>query len=421
MFAIMVRPGRRAVAKRAGVRAETKESEKMGDPSGPASVDASVARYGCMLIDDSPAVRSGAATPVGVSPGIFAPAAVQSPVASAPGGTSAHGLWLMADVAETNIGALLGDFQAASRERDTTVAQIRASSLDEEFVRDQIAKVDERIGRLQRSAIDVADINLRAQQNLAAAVTDPVDAAHQGRHVADAESYVRQAHDDTPTGIAETAEIDLRAAIDEYQEAENNMRVLELEISQVSAVDERIRRGDELTEPSLKFADARDKVRAALDLNLARWDQANRAAEVANSDGSRAEVARIARDGYMRAQIELQAWTDSEKIGDPHLRAAVAAARKADGALEKAELEVSDRILDKDDLMGARDEFDRNRGGVNQALHEYKDRGNKALVAAQVANRDGKHEDALETAREELNRAKAEDLVRRNETFLGGS
>ena len=149
-----------------------------------------------------------------------------------------------------------------------------------------------------------------------------------------------------------------------------------------------------------------------MDINIARWNQACTAAEAANKDGSHPEDALIAREGYTRAQFEVLIWNDSEKIEGHGLRVAVEAARKAKASLEKVELEVSENRLTADDLREARNEVNVQLGNVGLALQRSENHWRQARIAAEVANRDGRHDRDVQEARDGLNRAKAETLIR---------
>jgi hypothetical protein len=329
------------------------------------------------------------------------------PVAPAPGAPSQVSLWEAAGRAEHQARATLAAFQIANRELDAKVAQISWSSSHDRLVEE----ARKHVGDLQRSAIADADVNLRAQQDLANAVTDPVPAAQQSEQVAAAESYVRQANNNTPIGIAETTEKDLRAAVDDCYREQTRKQRLELEVSQ-KKLSERIQGENDLAKPREKYDAAFDKVNAALGLNIAKWDQADTAAQAANKDGSHPEDARIAREGHLRAQAELLIWKDGEKIADRKLRAAVEAVRKANKALMTVELEVSENRLSGDGPEKVKDKFNRAMLDLSNALENHQGHWSELLTAAKVANRDGRHTDGLQKARDGLNMAKAEKLIR---------
>jgi hypothetical protein len=190
---------------------------------------------------------------------------------------------------------------------------------------------------------------------------------------------------------------------------------LEHEISQEPELGVRLRREDELAGPSLKLADAVDKVKLALKLNLAKWDEADRAAEVANRDGSSPEDARIGREGYLRADLEAEIWSDSTTV-DRGLRGEVDVLAKARARLVKAELEFTEKGIApeylQENLQEARAAYNTARSDLNFALDTIEENERtKALIVAVVANRDGKHKEDLLDARLLLLELEAATLV----------
>jgi hypothetical protein len=182
----------------------------MGDPLAVAPVDTSAVRSNLLLADTNPPARTGAAAPGQTGAGILGSSAAPRPVGPAPLGLSPIAVPLMG-AAEKAKEALV-EYQIANRNLEAEVTHIRAWGLGEAAVVQAYAHVD----LLQRKAITAADVNLQAQQALANVTTDPDAAAEQDICVALAKSYVRQARNVRPIGIAENTEENLRAAIEKF-------------------------------------------------------------------------------------------------------------------------------------------------------------------------------------------------------------
>jgi hypothetical protein len=386
----------------------------MGDPLAP--VDTTAAGSNLLPVDGSLQAQTAAVALPQTGAGNLGPSAAPTAVGPAPGGASPVAVSLAdaANIAEQNATAALHYFQTASRDLESEVKSIRASFGDELLVADAYRHVE----LLQRSAIATAAINRRDQQALADSLTDPTAIARQGERIAVAESLVRQAGNDKPIGIAEGTQAGLRPLIEEYQLAHLKLLKFQDEISQEPNPGEDSE--NRLAELSVRVIDAENRVSEALDRNIAKWREANAAAEIANQDGRHEDV-RISRAGYFRAMQEAWLWNDNENIADPALRGAVEALRKAEARLERATLAISDKHIIAEDgaedlaenLHAARNECDQARDDLNLKLDRSEIEKNDALIAAEVASRAGTHGD-LERARSEFNEMQMATEVLRN-------